>query len=199
MLLLIDNFDSFTFNIVQAIQKLDIEVIVKRNNKLTLKEYLALNPDYLVIGPGPGTPKDSGISSALIKESMGKIPILGICLGMQLIAELFGGQVVQSPLGPMHGKTDRIFHKSTGAFNNLPQGFLATRYHSLVVDRTRLPPCLEVTAESEKGEVMGLSHKHFPIEGVQFHPESVLSECGTQLFENYIHTNVTPQQGILSC
>lgn len=152
-----------------------------------------MSPDFLLIGPGPGTPKDSGISLKLVKEYMGKIPILGICLGMQLIAEMFGGQVIRSPRGPVHGKTSRIYHSNSRLFHQLPQGFSATRYHSLIVDHSHLPACLEITAETEHGEIMGLAHKGFAIEGVQFHPESVISECGRQLFNNFLN------KGLLSC
>lgn len=188
MLLLIDNFDSFTFNIVNAIQKHNVEVQVVRNNAMTPEECLELEPDYLLIGPGPGTPKDSGISSLLVKQLMGTIPILGVCLGMQLIAEIFGGKVIQCKTGPMHGKTSRIYHSNQGVFSGLDQGFLATRYHSLVVDRESLPPCLKVTAETESGEIMGLAHEHYPLEGVQFHPESILTQDGDKIFDNYLNT-----------
>ncbi|ADI38893.1 para-aminobenzoate/anthranilate synthase glutamine amidotransferase component II [Waddlia chondrophila 2032/99] len=187
MLLLIDNFDSFTYNIAHAIGLQGVDVQVRRNNKLTIEECLEIDPDFLLIGPGPGTPKESGISSSLIREYMGKVPIFGICLGMQLIAEMFGGKVVQSSFGPMHGKTSRIYHNNDRAFNNLPQGFKAVRYHSLIVNRSQLPACLEVTAETEEGEIMGLAHKNYPIEGVQFHPESEISDCGSQLFNNFLN------------
>ena len=202
MLLLIDNFDSFTYNIVHAVQEQDIEVLVKRNNKLTVRECLEINPDFLLIGPGPGTPKNSGISPALIKEYMGKIPVFGICLGMQLIAEMFGGKVIQSTRGPMHGKTSKIYHVNSKAFSNLPQGFTATRYHSLIVDRATLPSCLEVTAETEEGQIMGLAHKDYAIEGVQFHPESVISECGFLIFNNFLHTFTeirNLKKGLITC
>ena len=199
MLLLIDNFDSFTFNIAHAIQKQEIEVLVMRNNAITIKECLDIKPDYILIGPGPGTPKDTGISPLLIKQFSGILPIMGICLGMQLIAELFGGTVKESPNGPMHGKTSRIYHSNKGVFSGLNQGFLATRYHSLIVDRKTLPSTLEITAETEEGEIMGLTHKHYLIEGVQFHPESILTQEGDRLFSNYLHTPLNHEQGLLTC
>jgi anthranilate synthase/aminodeoxychorismate synthase-like glutamine amidotransferase len=186
MLLLIDNFDSFTYNIAQAFQKLGVEVCVKRNNIQDYSLSSMTRPDYLVIGPGPGSPKDSGISQTLIQQFSGKVPILGICLGMQCMAALFGGAVIRSPLGPMHGKTSPIHHKGKGVFTELPQEFLATRYHSLVVERATLPDCFEITAETEQGEIMGIAHKNLAMEGVQFHPESVLTLEGERLLKNYL-------------
>lgn len=186
MLLLIDNFDSFTFNIVHALQKLQVEVCVRRNNAITIEECRKLDLDYLVIGPGPGNPKQCGISFSLINEFQGSIPILGICLGMQLIAEMFGGSVKRSSYGPMHGKTSRIYHNNLGLFHELAQGFEATRYHSLIVEKDHLPNFLEITAETDKGEIMGIKHKELSIEGVQFHPESILTTEGEKLLKNYL-------------
>lgn len=201
MLLLIDNFDSFTYNIVHAIEKQGVDVHVVRNNTISVEGCLEINPDSLLIGPGPGTPKDSGISPLLIKQFKESIPILGVCLGMQLIAELFGGQVIQSPTGPMHGKTSRIYHTNKGVFSDLEQGFVATRYHSLVVERCSLPDNLEITAETEDGEIMGLAHKDFPLQGVQFHPESILTQEGDKLFSNFTDriSLFYQQQGLLTC
>lgn len=185
MLLLIDNFDSFTYNLVQSFERLGVDVVIKRNDALTVEQCLTLKPAAIVVGPGPGTPSQAGISNALIHASAGRIPLLGVCLGHQGIAEVFGGDVVRAKY-PMHGKLSQIHHNNTGMFKGLPQGFSATRYHSLVVKRETLPACLEVTAETAEGEIMGLRHRDYRIEGVQFHPESVLTECGDLLLENFI-------------
>lgn len=190
MMLFIDNYDSFTFNIVQAFQALGLEKIkVIRNNTLSVKDCLQLKPGYLVIGPGPGNPSQAGISKDLILASLGKVPILGICLGHQSIAEVFGGAVIRARI-PMHGKISCISHDGRGIFAGLPQKFSAARYHSLIVEKSSLPSCLEICAETEDGEIMGLRHREFPLEGVQFHPESVLSQEGPRLLENFINLKV---------
>lgn len=186
MLLLIDNFDSFTYNLVQCFQVLQADITVVRNNTKTLHECIQMNPKYLVISPGPGTPAQAGVSKALIEYYSGKIPILGVCLGHQCIGELFGGHVVRAK-APMHGKTSTIYHQGTGVFANMPQGFRAMRYHSLIVARETLPAALEITAETAEGEIMGLRHREYPIEGVQFHPESIMSESGLTILSNFIH------------
>lgn len=193
--LLIDNFDSFTYNIVQAFQMLGAEVQVVRNHALSVQECLNLNPKAVVIGPGPGDPSHAGISLNLIRAVAGKVPLLGICLGHQAIAEAFGGVVQRADL-PMHGKTSSIYHDGQTLFQALPQGFKATRYHSLIVDRSTLPAELAVSAETENGEVMALRHQHYAIEGVQYHPESVASQYGLdQLlqFMQYYKVNSLPR------
>lgn len=184
MLLLIDNHDSFTYNLVQAFQMLNIQVQVVRNQALSVPECEGLNPSLLVISPGPGNPSQSGISIPLMQHYTGRIPILGVCLGHQCLAELYGGKVIRAKR-PMHGKTSPIYHDDKGVFKDLPQGFKATRYHSLIVERATLPSCLEITAETEEGEIMGLRHKNDSLEGVQFHPESVLTEHGLTLLKNF--------------
>ena len=185
MLLMIDNYDSFTYNIVQYFGQLGEDVRVHRNDKITLDEIKALQPEQLVISPGPCSPEEAGISVAAIKHFAGKIPILGVCLGHQAIGAAFGGNVVRS-ISLMHGKTSPIHHDGKELFSNLPNPFQATRYHSLVVDRPTLPECLEVTAWVENGEIMGLRQKDLPIWGVQFHPESILTECGMDLLKNFL-------------
>ena len=185
MLLMIDNYDSFTFNIVQYFAQLGENVQVRRNDKILLDEIEALRPERLVISPGPWSPAEAGISVAAIKHFAGKIPILGVCLGHQSIGYAFGGTVLQSS-SLMHGKTSPIIHNGLELFANMPNPFLATRYHSLIVDRPSLPECLEVTAWVENGEIMGLRHKELPIWGVQFHPESILTERGMDLLRNFL-------------
>lgn len=185
MLLMIDNYDSFTFNIVQYFGQLGEEVQVHRNDKISLDEIEALKPERLVISPGPCSPAEAGISVSAIKHFAGKIPILGVCLGHQSIGYAFGGKVLRSAT-LMHGKTSPIIHNERDLFANLPNPFQATRYHSLVVDRASLPKCLEVTAWVENGEIMGLRHIELPIWGVQFHPESILTECGMELLKNFL-------------
>jgi anthranilate synthase component 2 len=190
MLLMIDNYDSFTFNIVQYFAQLGEEVQVHRNDKISLAEIEALQPQRLVISPGPCSPEEAGISVAAIKHFAGKIPILGVCLGHQSIGYAFGGTVLRSSM-LMHGKTSPIIHNEKELFNGLPNPFLATRYHSLIVDRPTLPDCLEVTAWVENGEIMGLRHKELPIWGVQFHPESILTEGGMELLNNFLSISAT--------
>lgn len=186
MLLLIDNFDSFTYNLVQCFQVLGIDVTVVRNNAKTLQECMELKPRYLVISPGPGTPAQAGVSKALIAHYSGKIPILGVCLGHQCIGELFGGNIIRAKM-PMHGKTSAIEHQNVGVFSNMPQDFRAMRYHSLIIDRASFPETLEITAATENGEIMGVRHREHPTEGVQFHPESIMTEYGTTILQNFIY------------
>jgi anthranilate synthase component 2 len=185
MLLMIDNYDSFTFNIVQYFSQLGENVQVHRNDKITLAEIEALQPARIVISPGPCSPEEAGISVAAITHFAGKIPILGVCLGHQSIGAAFGGNVVRSSF-IMHGKTSPIHHNGKDLFKGLPNPFQATRYHSLIVDGPTLPDCLETTAWVENGEIMGLRHKVLPIWGVQFHPESILTECGMDLLKNFL-------------
>jgi len=185
MLLMIDNYDSFTYNIVQYFGELGEEVQVFRNDRITLEEIEAIKPDRLVISPGPCSPEEAGISVAAIRRFSGKIPLLGVCLGHQSIGAAFGGRVVRS-VSLMHGKTSPILHTGQGLFAGLPSPFNATRYHSLVVERESFPDCLEITAWVENGEVMGLAHKELPVWGVQFHPESILTEGGMQILKNFL-------------
>ena len=185
MLLMIDNYDSFTFNFVQYFSQLGEKVEVHRNDKITLAEIEALHPDRLEISPGPCSPEEAGISVAAIRYFSGKIPLLGVCLGHQSIGHAFGGKVIRS-VSLMHGKTSPIIHNGTDLFTGLPSPFPATRYHSLVVERDTLPDCLEVTAWVENGEIMGLRHVNLPVWGVQFHPESILTEGGMELLNNFL-------------
>ncbi|MDP1880759.1 MAG: aminodeoxychorismate/anthranilate synthase component II [Parachlamydiaceae bacterium] len=188
MLLFIDNFDSFTYNLVQCFYQLNAEVKVVREGSLSVDECLSLFPKYIVIGPGPGTPSQAILSKELLSMYAGKIPILGVCLGHQAIIEYYGGNIIRAEK-PMHGKISRIKHDDQGIFNNIPQNFQATRYHSLIAEESTLPSCLNVTARSEHGEIMGIRHKQFQIEGVQFHPESILTEFGMRLLENFYKLN----------
>ena len=185
MILMIDNYDSFTYNLVQYLGELRQRVIVYRNDALTLKDIKKLNPQKIVISPGPGRPEDAGISCALIEEFRGEIPILGVCLGHQAIGYCFGAKIVQAAR-LMHGKTSKIYHYKKGIFKNIPNPFLATRYHSLLVEAKSLPVCLEITAWTKESEIMGLKHKEYPLWGVQFHPESILTKCGKQILDNFI-------------
>ena len=185
MLLMIDNYDSFTYNLVQYFAELGEEVVVYRNDEITLEKISELKPERIVISPGPCTPNEAGVSLSVIDQFSGDIPVLGVCLGHQSIGQAFGGKVVHAKQ-LMHGKTSLIFHNNQGVFRNLPNPFVATRYHSLVVERATLPDCLEVTAWTEDGEIMGLRHKTRAIEGVQFHPESILSEHGHDMLENFL-------------
>lgn len=185
MIFLIDNYDSFTYNLVQYLGEMGQEVVVRRNDAITTGEIEAMHPDHLIISPGPCDPELAGISVEAIQHFAGKIPILGVCLGHQSIGHAFGGKVVRAGR-LMHGKTSPIQHRNTGVFEGMPQDFPATRYHSLLVERDSLPECLEVTAETAEGEIMGLRHRVLPIEGVQFHPESVLTEGGRRILENFI-------------
>jgi anthranilate synthase component II len=185
MLLLIDNYDSFTYNLYQYLAELGAQVVVRRNDELTPDEAEALAPDRLVISPGPCTPREAGVSSALIERLGPRVPTLGVCLGHQCIGEAFGGRVVRAPV-PVHGKPALIHHHGAGVLAGLPSPFAATRYHSLIVERATLPDALEITAESEDGLIMALRHRAFPIEGVQFHPESVLTHDGKALLQTFL-------------
>ena len=185
MLLMIDNYDSFTYNLVQYFGELGEDVRVFRNDAITLKEIAAMAPDRLVISPGPCSPKEAGISVAAIKEFAGKIPILGVCLGHQSIGYAFGGEIVHAKK-LMHGKLSPVHHANVGVFTGLPNPFTATRYHSLAIRRETLPDCLEVTAWTDDGEIMGVRHKTLAVEGVQFHPESILTEHGHDLLANFL-------------
>lgn len=184
-ILVIDNYDSFTFNLVQLIGNFTNDIVVKRNDKITVDEIINLNPGKIVISPGPGKPKDSKISLNVIKELGDKIPVLGVCLGHQGIGISFGGKIVNAPT-LMHGKTSEIVHNEKGIYKALPQKFEAGRYHSLVIDRNSLPEVLEITSETKEGVIMGVKHKIFPIEGIQFHPESILTPLGKDLIKNWL-------------
>jgi len=185
MVLMIDNYDSFTFNLVQYFGELGAEVRVVRNDAISVADAVALGPSAVVISPGPCAPDQAGISLALIARLAGEVPILGVCLGHQAIGQAFGARVVRARQ-VMHGKVSRVRHDGGGVFARLPADFAATRYHSLVVERDTLPACLEVTAESDDGEIMGLRHRRFAVEGVQFHPEALLTEHGHRLLQNFI-------------
>lgn len=185
MILVIDNYDSFTYNIVQELGELGAEILVLRNDQTTLDEIRDLNPSHIIISPGPGFPKDAGISRDVIREFGATIPLLGVCLGHQCIGEVFGGEVVHAP-SLMHGKTSPVYHKQDNLFIDVPSPFIATRYHSLVVAEETLPDVLEIIAFTEDGEIMGVRHKEYPIIGVQFHPESILTDFGMQIFQNFL-------------
>jgi para-aminobenzoate synthetase component II len=185
MILMIDNYDSFTYNLVQYLGELGETLVVKRNDEITIQQIEELQPDFLMISPGPCSPNEAGISLEAIRHFAGKIPIFGVCLGHQSIAQVFGGDVVQADR-LMHGKTSSIYHDGKTIFTNLPNPFVATRYHSLIVKRETLPDCFEVTAWTEENEIMGIRHKEFPIEGVQFHPESIMTTEGKRLLRNFI-------------
>jgi len=185
MILMLDNYDSFTYNLVQYLGALGREVKVFRNDKITIAKIKAMRPEKIVISPGPGRPEDAGISCALIKEFSGKIPILGVCLGHQAIGYTFGGKIINAKT-LMHGKTSMIYHNRKTIFKGIPYPFEATRYHSLIVDRKTLPGCFEVIARTKDNEIMGLKHIEFPLWGVQFHPESVLTRCGKDILSNFL-------------
>ncbi|WP_460192794.1 anthranilate synthase component II [Thermosynechococcus sp. FA-CM-4201] len=198
MIIVIDNYDSFTYNLVQYLGELAQEfpiaadLRVFRNDKITLDEIAALAPAGIVISPGPGRPADAGISETLIRTYAGTLPILGVCLGHQAIGEVFGGMVTLAPT-LMHGKTSEIYHSGVGVFQELPQPFTATRYHSLVIDRDSCPDVLEITAWTEDGLIMGVRHRQYPtLEGVQFHPESILTTCGKDLLRNFLRRLSSP-------
>ena len=185
MILVIDNYDSFTYNLVQYLGELGQEMDVHRNDRISIEEIEALDPDHLVLSPGPCTPDEAGISVDAVRRFSGRIPILGVCLGHQSIAQAFGGRVVRAPV-PVHGKTSSIVHDGDTIYGGLANPFTATRYHSLIVEKETLPDCLEVTAHSEDGLIMGLRHGSLPVYGVQFHPESILTEVGKQLLRNFV-------------
>jgi len=185
MLVMIDNYDSFTYNLVQYLGELGQVIKVHRNDQVTVDEIEAQKPDRIVISPGPCTPLEAGISNEILRRFGGRIPILGVCLGHQCIGHVFGGEVVRAPR-LMHGKTSMIHHDGKTIFQGLPNPFEATRYHSLIIKRETLPDCLEITAETEQQEIMGVRHKRHQIEGVQFHPESILTQCGKDLLRNFL-------------
>jgi anthranilate synthase/aminodeoxychorismate synthase-like glutamine amidotransferase len=185
MLLIIDNYDSFTYNLVQYFGEMRCEIVVKRNDQITLDEIRSLDPKRIVISPGPCSPTEAGLSNQIIQTFGAELPILGVCLGHQCIGHVFGGEVIQN-YRMMHGKTSQILHNGKDLFQTLPSPFEATRYHSLVVKRETLPECLEITAETDEKEIMGLRHKKHPIWGVQFHPESILTLHGKTLLKNFL-------------
>lgn len=194
MLLMIDNYDSFTYNVVQYLLELGADVKVVRNNEITIDEIRELNPDHIVISPGPCNPDKAGVSMTAIQEFAGHIPVLGICLGHQSIGQVYGGEIIRAGQ-VMHGKTSQIYHKGTGVFAGLPSPFRATRYHSLVIDKDQLPDDLEITAwtqnpDGSMEEIMGVRHKTLSVEGVQFHPESILSEYGHELLANFLKATI---------
>ena len=183
--LVIDNYDSFVYNLVQYLGELGATPLVHRHDAISVDNIVALEPDAVLVSPGPGRPEDAGVSNAVIERLAGQTPILGVCLGHQCIGEVFGGRVVRAP-AVMHGKTSLIHHRGDGVLAGLPEPFEATRYHSLVVDRCSVPDCLEVTAETDDGVIMGLRHRDLPVEGVQFHPESILTTGGHRLLGNFL-------------
>ncbi|MFC0296578.1 aminodeoxychorismate/anthranilate synthase component II [Geobacillus jurassicus] len=187
MIVMIDNYDSFTYNLVQYLGVLGEELIVKRNDEITVAEIEQLRPDFIMISPGPCTPNEAGVSLEVIDRFAGQIPIFGVCLGHQAIAQAFGGRVVRAPR-LMHGKTSSVYHDGETIFRGVPNPFTATRYHSLIVEKETLPDCFVVSAWTEEDEVMAIRHKTLPVEGVQFHPESIMTSHGMQLLKNFIDT-----------
>ncbi len=185
MILVIDNYDSFTYNLVQYLGELGADLVVYRNDQISLEEIDDMEPEKIVISPGPCTPNEAGISVALVKHFAGKIPILGVCLGHQSIGQAFGGRIVGAPT-IMHGKVSEIHHSRQSIFKGLPEPFIATRYHSLIVERDSFPDCLEITAETDDGVIMGLRHRDMAVDGVQFHPESILTGEGKNLLQNFL-------------
>ena len=185
MLLLLDNYDSFTYNLYQYLSELGADVQVHRNDKITLDEIEALHPDHIVVSPGPCTPNEAGLSCQVIETFGPRIPLLGVCLGHQSIGQVYGGHVIRAP-EPMHGKTSPMYHQEQGVFHGLPHPFEANRYHSLIVERATLPAVLEITAETDDGLIMGLRHRTYPVEGVQFHPESIMTPVGKDLLRNFL-------------
>ena len=184
-ILVIDNYDSFTFNLVQLLGRYEHDLIIKRNDEITEEEIEELKPDKILISPGPGKPEDSNVSVTVIEKFGNKIPIMGVCLGHQAIGMVYGGKVVKAPV-LMHGKTSSIFHDGKTIFSEIEQGFNATRYHSLIVERNSLPDTMEITAQTQDGLIMGIRHKSFPVEGIQFHPESILTKVGHNLIKNWL-------------
>ncbi|ADH97621.1 aminodeoxychorismate/anthranilate synthase component II [Salisediminibacterium selenitireducens] len=195
MIVMIDNYDSFTYNLVQYLGEMGEELVVKRNDQVTLEEIEDLAPDFLMISPGPCSPDEAGISMDVIRHFAGKIPVFGVCLGHQSLAQVFGGDVVQAER-LMHGKTSPVLHDGKTIFQGLESPFTATRYHSLIVKRETLPDCLEISAETAEGEIMALRHKEFAVEGVQFHPESIMTDTGKQLLRNFLDVH---RQGEAPC
>jgi len=188
-ILMIDNFDSFTYNLVQYLGELGAQVEVARNNAVTIADIEKINPDGIVISPGPGVPEDAGISCRIIEELSTAFPIFGVCLGHQTIGQVFGGRIVHAPI-LMHGKTSKIFHEGKSIFAGLPEPFVATRYHSLIIDADSVPECLEVIANTHDNIIMGIRHRELPVIGVQFHPESIISEYGKELIDNFLKNYV---------
>lgn len=189
MILVIDNYDSFTYNLVQLMGELGAELEVVRNDQASLDDIRDMQPAHIVISPGPGTPDDAGVSLDVIRELGATTPILGVCLGNQAIGQAYGGVVSRAPR-LMHGKTSMIYHRGDGLFNGVPSPFEATRYHSLIVEEASLPDCLQITAFTDQGEIMGLRHRDFPVYGVQFHPESILTQFGTRILQNFLEVKV---------
>jgi para-aminobenzoate synthetase component II len=187
MILMIDNYDSFTYNLVQFLGELGEELIVRRNDEITITEIEAMSPDYLMISPGPCSPNEAGISLEAITHFAGKIPIFGVCLGHQSIAQVFGGDVIRAER-LMHGKVSDMHHDGKSIFHGIPNPFEATRYHSLIVKRETLPDCFDITAETSQGEIMAIRHKELAVEGVQFHPESIMTQQGKKLLKNFLET-----------
>ena len=185
MMLLIDNYDSFTYNLLHYFQELGEDVKVVRNDAVTVDDVLAMDISGIILSPGPCDPDQAGICLPLVQKISGKIPLLGVCLGHQTIGQAFGGKIIRAP-SPMHGKVSEIFHHKSGLFEGIPSPFKATRYHSLIIQRSTLPACLEITAETEDGIIMAVRHKDYPIHGVQFHPESIASEYGHKLLGNFL-------------
>jgi len=185
MFLLIDNYDSFTYNLYHYLGELGAQLVVKRNDALTPAEAVAMSPQGIILSPGPCTPNEAGICLKLIEAVAGKLPLLGVCLGHQALGQAFGGKVVRAP-APLHGKLSQVSHRGIGVFQDIPTPFTGTRYHSLIVDRATLPDCLEITAETSDGLIMGMQHREYPLHGVQFHPESIASEHGHRLLGNFL-------------
>ena len=185
MILVIDNYDSFTYNVVQYFGELGAEITVFRNDRITIEEAEKISPTHIVISPGPGHPGQAGVSKEMISHFAGKVPILGVCLGHQCIGEVFGGRIIKAER-LMHGKTSIILHRGEGILENIPNGFIATRYHSLIIERESLPKCLRITGETMEGEIMAVQHCEYPLFGLQFHPESVLTEVGKEILKNFL-------------
>ncbi|MDQ0300982.1 para-aminobenzoate synthetase component 2 [Salibacterium salarium] len=194
MILMIDNYDSFTYNLVQYLGEMGEELVVRRNDKITVEEMEEMAPDFLMVSPGPCSPDEAGISMKAIEHFAGKIPVFGVCLGHQSIAQVFGGNVIRANR-LMHGKTSEISHDEKSVYDSLPNPFTATRYHSLIVERKSLPECFDITSETKEGEVMGIRHKTLAVEGVQFHPESIMTGEGKQLLRNFIEAH-RKKQGV---
>ena len=195
MILMIDNYDSFTYNLVQYLYMLNQEVTVRRNDEITVEEAMSMNPEFIVISPGPGKPADAGIIIPLIKACSGKIPLLGICLGHQAIGEAFGGNIIHAK-AIMHGKVSEVTHDGKGIYNGLPSPLKAVRYHSLAIEEKSIPACLEITARTEDGEIMGIRHKQYLIEGIQYHPESILTPTGKRQLANFIEEVKSKESGV---